>query len=362
MRRIITFLAAVVALTAVALGSTARAADDRRLVLVTLDGLPWQEVFHGADRERAANRDFVHEIDDVRRRFVTPADRAAALMPFLNGVVARDGVLIGDRDHGSCAKVSNEMWFSYPGYNEILTGKPDPRIRSNEHGPNANVSFLEWVNRRPGFRGKVRALGSWDHFEDIINAGRSGVPVNDGWDDLPARTPAEARLADFARWSPRLWPTVRLDAITHGYALETLKRDKPRVLFVSYGETDDFAHEGRYDMMLDAAQRTDGYIAELWRTLQADPAYRGKTTLIVTTDHGRGEGAPDAWKHHGKPLHKGSDAIWIGAIGRGVAAGAKPEGCVSQSQIAATALTVLGEDWTAFDPQAGQPLPILTGR
>jgi hypothetical protein len=355
MRALAAMLGTLLALSAPVLAEAA----ERRLVLVTLDGLHWTEVFRGADPDRVADKAFVHETDDVKGRFVTPPDRAKALMPFLHEVVAKQGVLLGDRANGSCAAVSNDQWFSYPGYNEILTGKPDPKINTNEFGPNPNVTFLEWLNRRPGFKGKVQVTASWDHYEDIVNAPRSGVKVSDGWDDLPATTPEEARLAEFARWSPRLWATVRNDAITHGYALETLKREKPRVLYVAYGETDDFAHEGRYDLTLDAARRADGYIAEIWKTLQADPVYRGVTTLIVTTDHGRGEGPGEAWKHHGKPAHKGSDAVWIGVIGPDVLPGAKPKDCVSSSQIAATALRVLGEDSRAFDPAAGAPLPVL---
>ena len=127
---------------------------------------------------------------------------------------------------------------------------------------------------------------------------------------------------------------------------------------MSYGETDDFAHDGRYDQMLWAAQRADRFIGELWTALQADPTYAGKTTLIVTTDHGRGLEGKEAWKHHGKPF-AGSDQVWIGAIGPGVRPGAKPEGCASSSQVAATALAALGVDWRAFDPAAGKPLDIL---
>jgi hypothetical protein len=340
------------------LAAPASAAPDRRLVLVTLDGLPWTEVFRGADPERAADPAAVtgDERDAIRKAFVEPAERARALMPFLNEVVARQGVLIGDRDHGSCAAVGNAMWFSYPGYNEILTGRPDPAIRSNTHGPNRNVTFLEWLNRRPGFAGRVEAVGSWATFHDILNAPGSGLPVNAGW-DAPARTPAEAAIARLQAGSARIWPEVRLDTFTQAYALELLKRRKPRVLYVAYGETDDFAHDGRYDQMLFAAQRADRFIGELWAALQADPAYAGKTTLIVTTDHGRGTNDKQAWRHHGTPF-AGSNQVWIGAIGPGVQAGARPEGCASSSQVAATALTALGVDWKAFDPAAGQPLAI----
>ena len=333
-------------------------AAERRLVLVTLDGLDWTDVFRGADPTRAADSAFVREPTLVKP-LVDAADRRAVLMPFLTGVIAREGVLLGDRDRGGCMAVANQQWFSYPGYNEILTGRADPAITSNEHGPNRNVTFLEWLNRRSDFAGRVQVVASWNVYPDIINTRRSGVPVNAGWESRPAATPAEAAIARMQDGAPRIWPTVRLDAFTHAYALEALKRTRPKALYVAYGETDDFAHDGRYDLALDAARRSDAYIAELWRTLQADPDYGGKTTLIVTTDHGRGKGAADAWKHHGKPNHTGSDATWMAVIGPDIVPGKAPPGCASTSQIAATALKALGLDWRSFDPDAGSPLDVF---
>ena len=29
-------------------------------------------------------------------------------------------------------RITNGLWFSYPGYNEMLTGAADPRIDSND--------------------------------------------------------------------------------------------------------------------------------------------------------------------------------------------------------------------------------------
>lgn len=338
----------------------AAAAADRRLVLVTLDGLNWTEVFRGADPERAVDPAAVafDQRIAIAKAFVEPADRPGALMPFFHTVLARQGVLIGDRDHGSCAAVSNPMWFSYPGYNEILTGRPDPAIVSNTHGPNRNVTILEWLNRQPGFARRVEVVASWRIHRAILNTPASDLSVNAGWEDAPARTPAEAAIARLQSGSARIWPEVRLDTFTHAYALEALKRRKPKVLYVAYGETDDFAHDGRYDQVLWAAQRADRFVGELWAALQADPAYAGKTTLIVTTDHGRGQAGKQTWRHHGKPF-AGSDQVWIGAIGPDVVKGATPTGCASSSQIAATALRVLGLDWTGFDPTAGKPLDIL---
>lgn len=330
----------------------------RRLILVTLDGLNWTEVFHGADADRAADPAFTAERDLIRREFVEKPDRAAALMPFLHGVVARDGVLIGDRDHGSCMAVANSQWFSYPGYNEVLTGRPDPAIISNDHGPNANVTFLEWLNRQPAFAGKVSVVTSWNAFSDILNASRSGVALNAGWEGGlgPAAPQDRARLQ---RDAPHLWPVARLDAFTHAWALDALTQAKPRVLYVAYNDTDDFAHEGRYDQTLWAARRADRFLEELWRAAESDPASRGRTVLIVTVDHGRGIQGKDAWRSHGAAF-AGSDATWVAAIGPGIRARATPTGpCASSSQVAATALTALGLDWRDYDPRAGAPLQVV---
>jgi hypothetical protein len=68
-----------------------------------------------------------------------------------------------------------------------------------------------------------------------------------------------------------------------------VKRHKPRVLFLGLGDTDEFAHAGRYDLYLDAAHRADAYARELWETLQSMTS-SGKTALVSMPDHGRGEG------------------------------------------------------------------------
>jgi hypothetical protein len=85
------------------------------------------------------------------------------------------------------------------------------------------------------------------------------------------------------------------------------------VLFVGYGETDNWAHQGRYDLVLDSAHRFDHFVAQLWNTMQAMPEYRGTTTFIITTDHGRGSGLTE-WKEHGVE-EKGSENIWIAVMG-----------------------------------------------
>ncbi len=364
-----------------AASALAQGAPPQNVLFVMIDGLRWQEVFRGADPALAEDPQFKKSdwAPVAQERFVAPADRRAVLTPFLTDVVAKQGVLIGNREQDSCARVTNDRWFSYPGYNEALTGKPDSRIDKNDFGPNPNVTFLEWLNARPDYAGKVRAYASWDQFSDIINAKRSRVPVNDGYTPSGAQNLALADrlLADLA--TP--WRTVRLDAFTHLYAQNGLASDKPRVTFISYGETDDFAHDGDYAQYLLAANRTDRFLRELWEGLQKDPAFAGRTTMLVTVDHGRGSALPDGWRHHYSPKAvsgalkqsalfrdgvTGSDQTWIAALGPAIVAGGgekyTAKACAGLNQLAATALVALGEDWRAYGADIGSPLDIFSKR
>jgi bisphosphoglycerate-independent phosphoglycerate mutase (AlkP superfamily) len=139
---------------------------------------------------------------------------------------------------------------------------------------------------------------------------------------------------------------IRLDAFTFYYGMEYLKRNKPRVLYFAFDETDDFAHSGEYGAYLNAANYTDRFIGELWSYLQADPQYKDKTTLLITCDHGRGDNAED-WKHHGIKI-KDADQIWFAVLGPDTPAlgEVKEEMQLYQNQLAKTLAGFLGLDFT----------------
>jgi hypothetical protein len=329
------------------------------VLVVTLDGMRWQEVFGGMtadlnDKERGG----VSDAKETERRFAapTPDARRERLMPFFWSVVARQGQVFGDPAAGSTARVTNGLRFSYPGYNELLAGFADPRIDSNDPVANPNVTVLEWLNKRPVFAGKVAAFASWELLPWIVNASRSGV-VSNG-DGPPVTEPATDRdrlLNEFAADLPPYWGQTRFDAPTGFGALEYLRTRRPRVLYVMLGETDEWAHDRRYDLYLDAAQRNDRFIRRLWETAQAMPEYANRTALIVTTDHGRGNTVKD-WTSHGRDV-PAAERIWIGVMGPSVAAaGVRANTTVTQTQVAATIAALLGEDYVREQPKAAPPL------
>jgi hypothetical protein len=103
---------ATVVVAASLLSLNSKAADN--VVLVTLDGLRWQEVFSGADKNLIDNTDFVADTDELKALFWRDdqTKRTQALMPFFSETLAKQGVLIGDRTQGSFMSVSNPWYFS----------------------------------------------------------------------------------------------------------------------------------------------------------------------------------------------------------------------------------------------------------
>ncbi|MGH9344322.1 MAG: alkaline phosphatase family protein [Terriglobia bacterium] len=334
----------------------------RTVVLIVTDGLRWQEVFRGAAPE-LLNRKYggLEDVQAIRKQFGGATDKARRreLLPFFWRVVARRGEVFGDRDRGAVARVTNRYWFSYPGYNEMLTGHADPRINSNSYGPNPNQTVFGWLNREPGLRGRVAVFATWDAFTDIFNEPRSHLFLRTGWQppDL-GLSPAERQLNWLYAHTTRLWRGLAYDSFMQAEVLDYLRHHHPRVLFVGYGETDEWAHAGRYGQVLLSAHRFDYFVSQLWRTMQANPFYRGRTDFVLTTDHGRGGGLGD-WKNHGAS-HPGSGNIWIGLLGPGIpAAGVLGHSSrATQSQIAATIAALLGRDWRRSAPQAAPPLPL----
>ena len=180
------------------------------VIVVTLDGLRWQEFFDGAELARcSAGTLRSRPTPPIMKRFWRDdarGERRAALMPFMWEVVARQGQVFGDPSQNSLARVTNGLWFSYPGYAEMLSGFADPRIDSNDRVPNPNVTVLEWLNGAAGFAGRVAAFGAWDVLPSILNVERSKLPAGDGYPPVPKpATDRERAINDMADDLPPMW-------------------------------------------------------------------------------------------------------------------------------------------------------------
>ena len=339
----------------------------KNVVLIVLDGVRWQETFTGAD-ESLLNKKFggIWETEArLKKRFwdADPLRRRELLFPFLWNVVAKQGQVLGDQKLGNIGQVSNAFATSYPGYNEMSTGHGDLPVKDNDPILNPNLNVFEWLNTRADLTGKVAIFGSWALYREIFNTPRSHLYLQAGASPPPTDatpTPRQALLKRLFRTTLPHEDGDVLDALVQESLLEYLRSAHPRVLFVGFGETDDWAHSGRYDMVLESAQHSDDFVRELWETMQAMPEYRDQTTFIITTDHGRGSGLLD-WKEHGTPEYPGSENIWIGVIGPDTAPLGERHDPLQfkQAQIAATIAALLDSDYRSAEPKAPEPLPVL---
>lgn len=318
--------------------------------LISLDGLRWQELYTGADEKLISHEDYVRNPEALIETFwdENPEVRKKLLLPFFWSVIAENGQVYGNRAYGNNVDVANGRNFSYPGYSELLVGYVDEEINSNAKIMNPNTTVLEFVNNQSGFEGRVAAFGSWDVFPYIINTERSGIPVNAGFEPAEGGglTDREIFLNELLHQIPSPWSTVRLDAFTHHYAVEYIKKHEPKLVYIAYGETDDFGHDGNYQAYLYSARQTDSFIRNLWEMVQSHPVFKDKTTFVITTDHGRGTDPIDEWRHHGSRV-EGSEEMWIAVIGPDTPATGivKEKMHLYQKQVAKTVARLLGLEY-----------------
>lgn len=357
-----------VLLPSVAVQSAWAVSPGHSVVLVTLDGVRVEELFDGL-QEAAALRDAedpYSEIEAVRQRYgrETQQERRLALWPNLWGRLAPQGVLLGNRALGNHLRVENQVAASSPGYVELMTGRARAEVVDNTLRRYPYTTVLEHARQVLDLPfHQVALIGAWDGF-NMAAASQDGAFLMVGARDripAPWSTPELDVVADLRAEVLGLWEGGTEQVLTWHLGIEFLKLHHPRLLWLALGNTDDWAHAGRYDRFLDCIHQQDAILGELWDLLQSLPEYRGRTTLVVTTDHGRGRGAVD-WQEHDIGI-EGSSDIWALVLGPGVPAlgEATSEADLLQGQVSATMLQALGLDWQEWDVSPRPPLPVFGG-
>ena len=339
--------------------------ETHNIILVTADGLRWQDLFGGMDPmlkdEKSAGME--HEAA-LKAKFwrATPEERRSALMPFFWTTLAAKGVVLGNVKKGSSVRVTNAYRVSYPGYSEILTGRAqDDAIRGNDAVRNPTPTVFEFLRQKLDLEASQVALfASWEMFQLIGEHQPGSIVINAGYRDYegPNRSARMRELSAIQFQVLTPWTEERHDYITFEMALEYMKLAKPRLLHIAFDETDDWAHDKRYNRVLDAINYLDRCLAKLWDTIQDLPEYRGKTTFIVTADHGRGGTLKD-WDSHGKEV-AGAEQIWMAIFGPDTQAGGEaanvPE--IFQRDVAPTMIDLMGVDYHEYAGVMGRPIAL----
>jgi hypothetical protein len=302
------------------------------VVLVVLDGVRWQDVF-------------VPENTPVLHRMI--ADRGAA---------------IGAPGHGPVMSASGPAFVSLPGYSEIFTGRRAHGCADNDCGRARAATLFDEVVHAEGSADAVALFSSWERIERaaspwegsfVLSAGRSGR-----WhpEEL-ARDPGIAALLDEAGKADPFpgYGDFRPDRLTGETALRYLELRQPRLLYVGLGEPDEYAHRGDFTGYLGSLRAADAVVGAIFETLDRMGERGARTTVLVTTDHGRGAD----WRHHGREMRE-SARTWLFAGGEGISARGVVHSVRSHrlSDVAPTVRALLDMPSDAA-PSAGAPIDEL---
>jgi hypothetical protein len=326
----------------------------KNLFIITIDGFRWQELFAGADSSIINDERYTPDTSTMKMMYwaTTPQDRRKKLMPFFWNVLVSKGQVYGNRSFRNRANTSNFYSLSYPGYNEIFTGNTDMTVSSYDKKINQNKNVLEYLNRETNYRGNVVAFTSWDVFPFILNKERSGIKMNSGYQHFENDDVMQSlvnKVEDDAIYNKT---ETRQDRLTFITAKEYISKFQPSVVYLGFGETDEVAHRGRYDLYLEKAAAIDKMIGELWHWVQSTPGYKDNTTFVITIDRGRGRSS-SKWADHGLFVN-GSSQTWLVLIGPNITplGEMKNEGQIYQKQIAQTIASLVGEDFKSDKPAA----------
>jgi hypothetical protein len=261
------------------------------VILLTLDGVRWEEVFQGVDPGQSM-------------------DANTKIFTFLTGPLAKQGPLLGDKASGERVLVGNRAQNSLPGYQSIMAGATQPCL-SNACGRIKVETFPERLVHDLGLKPEqVATIASWENIALAVEHVPGTTFVSAGPEPLAfPGTDRDAQLInDGQKGDSPPWKSARYDKHTFSHALNYLKKKKPRFLFISLNDSDEWGHKGQYDKYVATLRQQDAWIQELVTTIDSMGDYGRRTTLLITTDHGRGDG--NDWGEHGSG-HSNSGAVWI---------------------------------------------------
>jgi len=144
------------------------------------------------------------------------------------------------------------------------------------------------------------------------------------------------------------------DELSMYIAKRLMREESPSLLWITMHDID-IAHSGAYSLYLEAIQRTDRLCAELWRAVQSEPEYAGRTTLFVLPDFGRDADADaggNGFQHH-RTGDAASRTTWMMALGAGVREGVVYDRPVQSIDLVPTLGAMMG-----FSPRLSQGRPI----
>jgi hypothetical protein len=269
------------------------------VILLTFDGVRHQEFFKGTDK--------------FHRHTIARSERGR-LFPIFWSQHARGGMVLG---RNQTYQIASSVSVSLPSYQALMLGHATD-CKNNHCGPVKEETFLEKIRRELNLSTQeVASFASWEGMMDAVAKDANQItrfiyPEIKNEDFLD---PAITLLQTKAMTDLPSWKESRKDHYTFEMGLQYLRKHCPRVLYLSLVDSDEYGHNDDYPGYIKSLRTYDTYLHRLISTLKEMGDYGKQTTLIVTTDHSRGQGIN--WKNHGTDDQTEKN-VFLFATGRGV--------------------------------------------
>ncbi len=259
------------------------------VILVTFDGVRWQEFFNGTDSRLTKKKEI--------------------LFKTLWSKYANEGLILGDKNKGSVLKTGNPVNISLPEYQALMSGLVT-ECSGNNCGRITEETLMEQIQRdlTLGYF-DIATIASWEPIKNSVATMEGKFLINTGKNPLidPQFQAEHDPINQQQKADSPLWFSARKDKYTFMHAKTYIKNHKPRFFYLSFDDSDEWGHLAQYGRYCETLKVYDQWIDELITFVKAIPDYGSNTTFIFTTDHGRGDGI--LWTSHG-PMIKGSENIW----------------------------------------------------
>ncbi|MCS4303008.1 sulfatase-like hydrolase/transferase [Chryseobacterium sp. BIGb0232] len=172
-----------------------------------------------------------------------------------------------------------------PGHSAMCSGVYENIVNDGTELPGYPSVMQQWLKFTGADKTKAWVIASKDKLE-VLN---------------------DCKQAD---WKGKYQPSVdcgisgngsgyRADAVTMTNTKEVMKKYSPNIIVINLKDVDSYGHDNKYNEYIQAIKTTDASIKEIWDYIQSLPAYKDKTTLIVSNDHGRHLDSKGGFKNHG---------------------------------------------------------------
>lgn len=271
--------------------ATSVLADEPKVILITIDGVRSSEFFNGTDSTLLAKK----------------SNALAVLFKSIQQkILNHEGIIL------KSFLVSNKTNLSLPAYQSIFAGKVT-KCLSNVCPAVSNETFLDdLIKNQKLTKSQVAVFSSWNRICDAVIKNKPKALLNCGQEELDWEFSdlAHEKINELQQKNKPLWAQARFDEYTFQHGFRYLQRFKPRFFYWAFNDTDEWGHLKNYAQHVQAIQNIDGYLNQLFNYLKSSPYYQNNTLVIVTTDHGRGEGSLKQFGLHSVATPEASK-IWL---------------------------------------------------